>query len=222
MLRIYYLKVSDYDGVPEVEISKKVSEETRELTKVYRNEKVRRLKWLGEAMIRNLMEMEWQLQQGDYRISKAEHGKPYIQGTAFPVFYNLSHSGDYLVCGLSDREVGIDIQQIGKYRPEVVRRFFHPHEIKNLETCEEELRTDLFFRYWSAKESFLKYTGTGLSASLSGFEIWFEGQDIRILKPDFQPKVYIQECPIHEDYKCFVCSGYSHVPKVSQFVFADL
>lgn len=220
MLNVYYLKVPDYDTVPESGFCERISEETRKTAEGFRCEKVKRLKWLGEGMVRSLLENELQVRRGDYLIKRAEHGKPYICGTPFPVFYNLSHSGDYLVCVLSDREVGIDIQQLGKYNPGIVRRFFHPGEIRNLEQCGEETCAELFFRYWSAKESFLKYTGTGLSASLSGFEILFEGRHVRISKPGFQQQVYIQECQIDKGYKCYVCSEYPEAPEIREFVFA--
>lgn len=221
MLRVYYLKVTDYDNIPESVLYKSVSEENRRITQPFRNEKVRRLKWLGESMVRNLTESEFGIQPGEYEIKKAAHGKPYIQGSPVPVFYNLSHSGNYLVCGLSDREIGVDIQQVGNYKSEIAQRFFHPNEILHLEKCETEWRTDLFFSYWSAKESFLKYTGTGLTASLAGFEIIFEGKDIQIAKPDFHTRVYMKECRIEEDYKCFVCSEYPEMPEIFPFVFTE-
>lgn len=221
MLRAYYLKVTDYDTIPEAVLQKRVSEATRRIVETFRNEKVRRLKWLGEGMVRSLVKSEFGVQPEEYEIKKAEHGKPYIQGSPVPVFYNLSHSGNYLICGLSDREIGIDIQQTGSYRQEVAQRFFHPNEIENLEKCKAELRTGLFYNYWSAKESFLKYTGTGLTASLTGFEIIFEGKEIQIVKPGFQPCVYLKECRIGENYKCFVCSEYPGTPEIFPFVFPE-
>lgn len=220
MLKVYYLKVSDYDAVADVELAEKVCEETRRATESFRNAKVRRLKWLGEGMIRDLLENELRIQRGTYRMVRAEHGKPYVEGSPFPVFYNLSHSGDYVVCGLSDREVGIDVQQVGRYRQELVRRFFHPDEIRQLEQCAESGRNDLFFRFWSAKESFLKYTGTGLSGSLSGFEVRFEKQGIRVLSPNSLQSVYLSECALDKDYKCFVCSEYPEAPDILPFAFA--
>lgn len=220
MLKVYYLKVSDYDAVADAELTGKVCEETRRATESFRNAKVRRLKWLGEGMIRDLLENELRMQRGTYRIVRAEHGKPYVEGAFSPVFYNLSHSGDYVVCGLSDREVGIDVQQVGRYRREVVRRFFHPDEIRQLEQCAEEMRSDLFFRYWSAKESFLKYTGTGLSGSLSGFEVRFEKQGIQVVSQDSLQPVYLSECALDKDYKCFVCSECPGAPEILPFAFA--
>ena len=219
MLKIYYLKMSDYEEVPDEELAGRVCEETRRHTAGFRSGQMRRQKWLGEGMVRSLLESEWQIRPEDYLLRKAEHGKPYVYGLSFPVFYNLSHSGDYLVCGLSEREVGVDIQRVGHYRPEIIRRFFHPHEVLRLEQCESEARRRLFFKYWSAKESFLKYTGTGLSASLSGFEVSFEEQDPRVLKPEGLPQVYMKECRIDADYVCFVCSESPEIPEIIPFVF---
>ena len=219
MLKIHYLRVSDYDAVTDAELAGKVCEETLAATESFRCAKVRRLKWIGEGMIRDLLENELRIQRGTYRIVRAEHGKPYVEGTPFPVFYNLSHSGDYVVCGLSDREVGVDVQQVGKYRGELVRRFFHPREIRQLEQCAEEMRSDLFFRYWSAKESYLKYTGTGLSASLSGFEVRFEKQGIRVVSQDSLKPIYLSECALDNNYKCFVCSECPEVPEIIPFAF---
>ena len=50
---------------------------------------------------------------GDYRIARGEKGKPFIVGVE-NVFFNISHSGDYVVCSVSDREIGIDIEKRAK------------------------------------------------------------------------------------------------------------
>ncbi|MDE6452264.1 MAG: 4'-phosphopantetheinyl transferase superfamily protein, partial [Odoribacter sp.] len=94
------------------------------------------------------------------------------------------------------------------------------HEVRHLDQCESEGRRRLFFRYWAAKESFLKYTGTGLSASLSGFEVSFEREEPRILKPGFLQQIYMKECRMDADYVCFVCSESSETPEIIPFVFS--
>lgn len=220
MLKIYYLRISDFAGFPDDLLLATVGDATRIAVMDYKNERVRRTKLLGETMIRQLLRSVFGLKQENYALVKGEHGKPYLSGNASPVFFNLSHSGDYMVCALSENEVGVDIERDGRERLQVARRFFHPREVEALESLSGLQRKDLFFRYWSAKESFLKYTGNGLASPLSGFEVRFEENEIRIEKENIRVPVYVRECTIDRDYKCFVCSENPGWPEVRRFVFA--
>lgn len=83
-------------------------------------------------------------------------------------------SGDYIVAAFSHLEVGIDIEQKRKARMEVARRFFPScRNSVPAKSC-GDAQDELFFRYWSVKESFLKYTGSGLSSPLSASEVRFD------------------------------------------------
>ncbi len=89
-----------------------------------------------------------------------ENGKPYIDGLHF----NISHSGEYVVCAFADSEVGVDIEKIREYRKRVAEKF-HPEEIAAIENSEDK---DLeFFKIWTMKEAYLKCLGTGISKDLS-------------------------------------------------------
>ena len=63
----------------------------------------------------------------DLRYGFSEHGKPYLTAPE-AVPFNLSHSGDYVMCAVSDEEIGSDIEQVRTIDPEIARRFFHPAE----------------------------------------------------------------------------------------------
>lgn len=217
MLKIFYLRISDFDKFADAYFFSGVSEETSEAVVQYRSAKVRRTKLLGEVMVGELLRMVFGLEKGTYRLVKGEHGKPYVAGSAVPVFFNLSHSGDYIVCALSEQEVGVDIERTGKMKMEVARRFFHPGEVEVLEALPDEKRNDMFFRYWSVKESFLKYTGSGLSFPLCSFEVCFKNNGIRIEKQHSRISVCIRECLIDKDYKCFVCSEDPETPDIRPF-----
>ncbi|MEG0795873.1 MAG: 4'-phosphopantetheinyl transferase superfamily protein [Odoribacter sp.] len=214
MLKVYYLKISDFENLPDRFFYSAVGRDTLAVVGDYKNERVRRTKLLGEGMTRKLLGTLWGINGAECRIVKGEHGKPYVEGEAQSVFFNLSHSGDYIVCALSDREIGVDIERKGKARLAVARRFFHPEEIQQLEGLSGKEQDDLFFGYWSVKESFLKYTGSGLSTPLSGFEVRFGGEGIVIRQVLKRVPVFIYECPIDPTYKCFVCSENQELPEI--------
>ncbi|MBR2980641.1 MAG: 4'-phosphopantetheinyl transferase superfamily protein, partial [Odoribacter sp.] len=220
MLKVFYSRISDYIGLSEQILLEKVSEETQNIVRTFQNEKMRRQKCIGEAMTRILIERYGALRSGEYAIIKNEHGKPYIQALN-PLYYNLSHSGDFLVCAISDKEVGIDIQQMGKEKPHLVERYFHPHEIEKLKNTPIEERISLFYRYWAAKESYLKYRGTGLSGSLSSFEILIEKKIILLIDNQKKDKIYLHECFIAPNYPCVVCSETPELPDIQFFNISE-
>ena len=91
-------------------------------------------------------------------ISRSEAGKPRIAGG--PEF-SLSHSGEQVLCALSDEAVGADLQQLRPYNPALVRRFFTVEEGAWLE---EQRERDLAFSLlWSLKESYVKLLGSGIA-----------------------------------------------------------
>jgi phosphopantetheinyl transferase len=87
-----------------------------------------------------------------------KNGKPYLRDGS--VYFNLSHSGEYVVLAVSDREVGVDIEKIKPYPKKVATRFFTQKEQAWLES---ESTDENFFRIWTGKESVMKAAGQGLS-----------------------------------------------------------
>lgn len=97
-----------------------------------------------------------------YSIEKGLYGKPYI--AELPDFhFNLSHSGNYVVCGVADTEIGVDIQKVkAPVRDALARRVRQDNEQGD------------FFDIWAAKEAYCKCTGEGLL------------KDFRSLRCDFE------------------------------------
>lgn len=93
-----------------------------------------------------------------------EKGKPYFR--EHPFYFSLSHSGDYVLCVLSNQEVGADIQQhCGKDVGKLARRFFSEREAMALEQA-GAAREELFYRLWARKEAYGKLTGRGVADAL--------------------------------------------------------
>ena len=87
-----------------------------------------------------------------------EGGKPALQDG--PEF-SLSHSGERVLCALSDEAVGADLQQMRPCNPALTRRFFTGAEVAWLE--EQRERDQAFSLLWSLKESYVKFLGSGIA-----------------------------------------------------------
>lgn len=92
------------------------------------------------------------------------------------IFYSISHSGNYVICVLSDRRVGIDIEN--KYRSvfseakseqleRIAKRCLTMGEEIHFHSCEEEDKVDMLMNFWTRKESYSKSVGLGLKMDFS-------------------------------------------------------
>ena len=97
----------------------------------------------------------------EYDIFYNEHRKPYIKNN--PIYFNISHSGDYIVGVVSDKEVGVDIQEL-MYKEKVVDRICTENEKKYPITPEN------FTKMWAIKEAYVKKVGIGLSYGLQNVD----------------------------------------------------
>ncbi len=99
-----------------------------------------------------------------------ELGKPYAKDLA--VEFNISHSGDMVVCAVDDKPIGIDIEQIRPIDLAVAKRIFTNEELLYLfgRTPTEQdftfaTNTEIltrFFELWTAKEAYVKCVGIGI------------------------------------------------------------
>jgi 4'-phosphopantetheinyl transferase len=100
-----------------------------------------------------------------------EFGRPLIDG---PVDINISHSGNWVICGVSDTSrIGIDIEQV---QPTTVTDFYNYLDEDEKAAIERSSdRIALFFHFWTRKESTIKADGRGLSFPLLDVKFKDEG-----------------------------------------------
>jgi 4'-phosphopantetheinyl transferase len=100
-------------------------------------------------------------------------GKPSLSQGNASLEFNLSHSGDYVAIAIADRRVGIDLEQVRTLNalPALCERCLTPGERTNLLTLPKSQATLQFFRYWTAKEAYLKGIGLGLSQPMGDREV---------------------------------------------------
>ena len=111
---------------------------------------------LTKIAINNVFEIPLQEQNFAY----SNHGKPYLSGFS-DVHFNISHSGSYVACGLADKPIGIDIQKIGTYKPDLAKKVCNEAELTQIETSFDNASE--FTKIWTQKEAVLKMQGLGIA-----------------------------------------------------------
>ena len=120
-------------------------------------------------------------------------GKPFFKD--IPLFFSLSHSGEYVLCVFSDREVGADIQQMKPVESgKLIKRFFSQKEQAEWEALPSEAdKQDYFYRRWVRREAYGKLTGEGIFTKLGKDEEY--GADCR----------FWENSILNADYRIAIC-----------------
>ena len=222
MLTVIYVRIPPRESYPELlsALERGASPELLREVEAFRNPGRKVCRLLGEALVRHYLR-SMEASPNSREVKRGEKGKPYFVGVDH-LFFNISHSGDYVVASFSDREVGVDIERRRVARMEVARRFFHPEERRHLQEMETSERDHRFFDYWSIKESYLKYTGTGLTRPLSTFRVALEQENIRLYEQETPLPLFVYPCLIDQGYACFVCGESTQPPVVREVEIARL
>ncbi len=120
-----------------------------------------------------------------FRLSRNEYGKPFVDGHE-DIRFSLSHSGRMVVFALSDRPVGVDVEEITDLDLSLFDRFLNSGETRMIAAAADPLQ--MFFRIWTTREAFAKQTGQGLSVfereapeiDYAGERILFHGNEMMI------------------------------------------
>ncbi len=110
-------------------------------------------------------------------------GKPFFENGPF---FNISHSGRYIVMAVSNKEVGVDIEENVERNMSALIRIFNEAEAKMIKEHAD------FYYLWCAKESLIKCMGSSISKvkevpslPLNGLKT-FKGKD-------YQSKTFVYE-----------------------------
>ncbi|MBE6784886.1 MAG: 4'-phosphopantetheinyl transferase superfamily protein [Ruminococcaceae bacterium] len=119
---------------------------------------------VSKALLRNLIKRNFGIT--DFLVDCDKNGKPFVVDSK--IRFNISHSGNEVMCVCGDENVGCDIQQIKPYNEKIIKRFFTSQECRVLEESENKDRD--FTAIWALKESALKFSGEGLSGGLDRYD----------------------------------------------------
>ncbi|MCD4732023.1 MAG: 4'-phosphopantetheinyl transferase superfamily protein [Bacteroidales bacterium] len=161
---------------------------------------------IGELVSRIIIGQKISVPIQEIDFKKTLKGKPYLEND--PIRFNISHSGDWVVLAVAEIDVGIDVEKIRQINYRIAERFFSAHENSLMEKKEGTDKLNLFFDFWTLKESYLKLLGTGLTKSLSSFTIVRKNDKFALLEDSNkkQEPVFLKQYNLAGNYKLSVCS----------------
>lgn len=118
---------------------------------------------LGDILVKYAIKKSFGIKIKDMIFAKSKNGKPYLCNFE-NIHFNLSHSGDYVVCIISDKPVGIDIQEIITPEDLLMRRVCSDKEYEQI--IESKDINNEFTKLWVQKEAVLKKSGIGINGDL--------------------------------------------------------
>lgn len=133
----------------------------------------------GEMLARKAIAVWCDVSAEEITFGKNENGKPFAEN--LNAQFNISHSGNIVVCAVDDNPIGIDIEQIRPVKLKVAKRIYTKNELHYLfgfDPSEDDFSIVpddemliRFFELWTAKEAYLKYTGTGITDNLNSLSV---------------------------------------------------
>lgn len=134
-------------------------------------------------------------------IKNGPHGKPYLSDCP-DIHFNLSHSGEYAVMALSDRNVGIDIEKLRPVGTSVIKKAFGEKAAEEFVNLPEEDSIQKFAELWTSAESYGKLSGEGVFTLLGS----------PLSSVDSISGYCFHKCTDIEGYFLTVCSSVSDAP----------
>ena len=104
---------------------------------------------------------------GDPEIERGENGKPFLPEHP-NIHFNLSHCSAGCVVGVSDRPIGVDIQNVRPFSRRLMEYCCAESEREQIRGAADPEAE--FARIWAMKESCVKMTGKGITGRMTAID----------------------------------------------------
>lgn len=172
----------------------------------------------GQLLVQNVIQKECHILKDDLIFSCNEYGKPYICNLN-DYYFNISHSGEYVVCVTHNHPIGVDIEYIKPVSLEIAKQYFSKEEYNLIISQSKKSQISLFYDFWTLKESFIKAIGKGLYMPLNSFAFSITEKREFILKINpYAERFFFKQYDINPEYKLSVCAKSLLFPKKINFI----
>lgn len=185
-----------------------VSDRARVKIHRYKHQDDAKRSLIADILVRTLLCSRLNVNNRELIFGSNEFGKPHLTG-AHSLHYNLSHSGQWIVCAIDYSPIGADVERINPIDLQIAERFFTDRETIDLLSKPLHERLSYFYDLWTLKESYIKAIGKGLSIPLDSFSICLRDRQFNMQCANELPIYYFKQYVLEEGYKFSVCSEHS-------------
>lgn len=195
-----------------------ISEEKRERICRFNHQEGAQRALLGDVLARYAICKRLGVKNSNLIFGTNDYGKPILREPN-GIHFNISHSGNWVVCAVDDTAVGIDVEIIKPIDHRVAERFFSEDEYISLINQPEETRLKYFYMIWTLKESYIKMEGKGLSIPLNSFTVRIKSNGISVYIENKNQKLHFYQSFLDSDTVLAVCSPSS---KINETIFVNI
>lgn len=134
--------------------------ERREKINRFRFDEDKKRSVFGEMLAKKMIAKHFDKTYEEVIIKADETGKLYAEN--LDIHFNISHSGEFVICALSDKQIGVDIEKIRDIKDNLINHVCTKDE-KDYIIKNENEKNKRFIEIWTAKEAYFKYLGTGIT-----------------------------------------------------------
>ncbi|WP_391204482.1 4'-phosphopantetheinyl transferase family protein [Psychrobacillus sp. L4] len=170
-MKVYSVEVTEISDAMSNKLSLFIESEKKSRIEKLVNKKDKIRVLIGEILIRTLIIKHLGIKNDEILFKRNRFGKPFLTG--FSGFhFNISHSGEFVVCAIDENPIGIDIEQVKNINYEhIAMNFFSKSENNYIFKSGLDNQLKRFYELWTLKESYIKCCGQGLAIPLKSFSI---------------------------------------------------
>ncbi len=191
-MKIYLSNISEICDCDIAEWFDMMSDERKETVRKLKIPQKQKAKIVADNLCRNAISDFCGIANDKIEFGISKNGKPYAK--SLDIHFNISHSGDMVVCAVSDKEIGIDIEKIREINPRASEKFACKKEIEYINSHKNG-----FFEIWTLKEAYFKCISTGLGADIKNVSFTINDKEIICSETNF-------ELLFHEIAEGYICS----------------
>ena len=161
----------------------------------------------------------------DFEVIRPDRGKPHLKDHS-DIFFNLSHSEDMAVLGISAREIGVDIEENKSFKDSLADYVYSENEkalAKELSASvtlpddgKEITPLDIVYtRFWTMKESIMKHSGRGIALEPKKIELFSDDGRMRARTQGYDCSKLNLITYTENSYQITVCTEYDSFAGIS-------